>query len=88
MIKVEGYKIVEYLELQKKLHNAFEQSEKNHIQIAVEVGIKSSLTIKNAFNLDEKSVSDKVLTQVMKNVGVDGFIVWVKGERRYYLSNN
>jgi hypothetical protein len=85
MIQVQGYKEVSYSGLQKEMDYRFEASDFTEIEIAIAVKVKSTATIKNAFRKDAQIVSDEVMTNVMKVIGVDGFILWVNAKRFYYI---
>lgn len=88
MIPITGYTQKKYSEFQAALNDAFDKSGKYHLQVASEIKVKSSNTVKNALLLDSKqSVSDEVLTAVMKSVGLSGLVVWIFGTKYYYLKN-
>lgn len=87
MITIKGYDQTEYADLAIALHERFLDSDKKEIQIAIELGLDSHNTIRNAFNTSEQKVSDKVLTGVMKSVGLNGTVLYHNGERFYYVSN-
>lgn len=88
MIAITGYKQYTYPEVQSTLHKAWVDSEKTPVQIASEIDVKAALTVQNCFNPDKQIVSDEVLTNVMKSVGIKGSILWHEGERFYYISKN
>lgn len=85
MIKITGYDPIQYRHFIGKLRECIEQSEKHMIKIATEINIKSTLTITNSLNEQQQVVSDKVLTGIMKSVGMDGFVLWFKGEKYFYV---
>ena len=84
MITVEGYKQVDYTLLNNKIREAWKVSGKQQKDIAKEIGMNTT-TFHNTFT---KRASDEVVTEVLNAVGLDGFIVLVKGERYYYLKQN
>lgn len=86
MITIKGYRQVEYPDFQLALQKASNNSEKTTIQIAAEIGVGTVETARNAFS-EEQKVSDKVLTAVMKSVGLSGFVVWIFGKKYYYIKN-
>lgn len=85
MIQIQGYKEVTYSGLQKEMDYKFGESEFTEIEIAMAVKVKSTATVKNAFRKDTQIVSDEVMTNIMKVIGVEGFILWVNAKRFYYL---
>jgi hypothetical protein len=85
MIDIKGYKQISYFDFQKVLHIAFADSKKETIQIAADIKVKSPATAQNAFNTDKQVVSDEVMTNVMKSVGLAGFIIWIFGNKYYYI---
>lgn len=85
MIQLENYKEVTYLAFQKQMEAHFDKCELKDIEIAVTVGVKSIETVKNAFRKDYQIVSDKVLTKIMETIKLDGFVLWNKGKRFYYV---
>lgn len=84
---IKGYTKLNYSNFQRFLHRAFVDSEKREIQIAAEINLNSPNTVRNAFHINQQVVSDKVLTNIMTSLGLDGFIVWDKGERQYFVAN-
>lgn len=85
MIQIQGYKEVTYSGLQKEMDAKFENTELTEIEVAIAVKVKSTATVKNAFRKDSQIVSDEVMTNIMKVIGVDGFILWVNAKRFYYI---
>lgn len=87
MITITGYKQIEYGELVKALNQQFVDSGKKEMEVALELQLSSANTIRNTFKEDGQIVSDKVLTGVMKSVGLTGCVAYFEGERLYYISN-
>lgn len=85
MIKVIDYKEVDYSAFQKALDHYFDKSELTALEIAIKVGVKTTATIKNAFRKDAQIVSDEVLTKIMSIIKLEGFVLWEKGQRCYYI---
>jgi hypothetical protein len=85
MIQIQGYKEVSYSSFQKVMDLQFEKSELTEIEIALAIKVKSTATIKNAFRKDTQIVSDEVMTNVMKAIELEGFILWVNAKRFYYI---
>lgn len=85
MTQLDNYKEVTYLGFQKQMENQFQKCELKDIEIALTIGVKSLETVKNAFRKDYQIVSDKVLTKIMETIKLDGFILWNKGKRLYYV---
>ena len=54
--------------------------------IAYEIGVKTPATVRNAFNKEKQIVSDKVLTDIMDTVKINGFVVYHRGEKKYFIS--
>tara|TARA_R110000868_G_scaffold329938_1_gene590864 strand:- start:343 stop:510 length:168 start_codon:yes stop_codon:yes gene_type:complete len=53
--------------------------------MAVKLGLKSTATIKNAFRKDNQIVSDEVMSGIMECIELRGFILWMCGDRYYYI---
>ena len=87
MITVKGYTQLTYSNFQRFLHKAFVDSKKKEIEIASDLGLSSPNTIRNAFDVNQQRVSDKVLTGVMKSLGINGFVVCKDESKFYYISN-
>lgn len=87
MVKITGYKLVNYSDFQKKLHLAYIDSGKSLVELSVCAGVRSQATIQNCFNTDTQVVSDTVLTKLMECLGMDGFVLWVGGSRKYYIKS-
>jgi hypothetical protein len=87
MIEINNYKAVSYSAFQKEMDYFFSKSELKEIEIAIKVGLKSTATVKNAFRKDAQIVSDEVMTNIMGVINLDGFILWNKGKRIYYIKN-
>lgn len=84
MIQINGFDNVSYQKLQIEMEARFKSSGKTELELALKLGLKSTATIKNAFKRDNQVVSDEVLSGVLENIGLHGFIVWMNGERYYY----
>jgi hypothetical protein len=72
----------------KKMYDNFKVENKtteSHVAVCLQ---KSNITVRNCFNLSEQVVSDKILTQLMKCIDMDGKIEWVHGSKYYYLVVN
>lgn len=87
MIKITGYKEIAYLDLIAVLGEYQKDSGKSDVQVAAEIDVKTQATVKNAFNKEAQIVSDKVLTDIMKSIGIEGFVLWSNGTKQYYVSN-
>jgi hypothetical protein len=85
MIQVNNYKQVSFSAFQKEMTNHFDKCELKDIEIALAVGVKSTATVRNAFRIDAQVVSDEVLTKIMETIKLDGFVLWNKGKRFYYV---
>lgn len=48
---------------------------------------KTSMSVRNCFNDKQQTVSDKVLTLLMKAIGVNGKIEWTEGAKFYYIES-
>lgn len=58
----------------------------NNILLASSLKIRTTQSINNALVLDKQIASDLLLTNLMKELKFDGFILWKEGKRRYYIS--
>ena len=82
---VKGYKPVSYPELKKELNKALETSGKKYPELAVAAELNSTQSISFVFDADEQKVSDKVLTSVLTAVNLGGFVMWIGGEKHYFI---
>lgn len=87
MVKITGYKKVDYNEFWNIMQSAYKKGNKTHFQISKEIDVKSVQTSANAFKKGEQVVSDEVLTKVIDTVGVNGLVLWSSGEKYYYIKN-
>lgn len=85
MIQVNDYRQVSFSAFQKEMDIYFDKCELKDIEIALAVGVKSTATVRNAFRKDTQVVSDEVLTNIMQTIKLDGFVLWNKGKRFYYI---
>lgn len=84
MIDFSRHTELNYSQFQKLMDLQFEKCGLTEIEIALKVGLKSTATIRNAFRKDTQIVSDEVMTKVMHEIGLNGFIVWDNGKRCYF----
>ena len=84
MITITGYKQVSYADFQVALNRSNADCGKTPLQIAADINLGTVETARNAFKA-KQMVSDKVLTGVMKSVGLSGFVIWVFGKKYYYI---
>lgn len=81
------YKQVTYnrfiFELSKKYVSYKEGFDKTEHAIARSMKV-TSMSVRNCFKKNVQAVSDKVLTSLMKNIGMKGKIEWIDGVRNYY----
>jgi hypothetical protein len=85
MIKIPEYKQVNFLDFQIALNSTYKACGKPKIQIAADINVKSPATVSNALEGEKQTVSDEVLTAVMRSIGLGGFVLWVRGVRYYYV---
>lgn len=85
MIKIAGYKQVEYLKLLEVMEERQKESGKSDIQVAADINVNTSTTVKNAFAIEGQMVSDKVLTNIMESIGLNGFVLVFNGTKYYYI---
>lgn len=82
---IKGYKPIQYTELKNRLNEAYLSSGKTYPDLAVAAEVTSTQTIKFVFESSEQKVSDKVLTSVSNALNVFAFIMWINGEKHYYV---
>lgn len=82
---IKGYSPVPYQELQKKLSETFKDCGKSPVEIASAIDVNTTSTVYSALNAAEQIVSDKVLSGVFQALNLQAFIIWVNGERIYFL---
>lgn len=83
---IKGFKKVSYNELQKALRTRNEEMGMPDVNIAATINVKSVATVRNSFNMDEQVTSDEVLTKVFDVLKLSAFVLWMNGERNYYIS--
>jgi hypothetical protein len=86
-MEIKGFKNVNYTELQAVLSEKYKTAAIPDVQIANDIEVRSLSTVKNTFNAGMQSVSDEVLTKVFKVLDLNGFVLWINGERNYYISH-
>lgn len=86
MITITGYREVKYTELVEAIQAHKQNSGKSDMQIAIEIGVSTQNTVKN-INNDEQIVSDKVLTNTMQSIDLEGIVVWNRGQKTYYIKD-
>jgi len=84
---IKGYKTIDYGSLKSHLIKAYEASGKSYIDLAKAAEVTSTQTIKFIFDSQEQKVSDKVLTSVSNTLGINAFIIWMNGEKYYYMKS-
>ena len=84
---IKGYKPIEYSELKDKLIKAYETSGKTYPDLAVAAKVTSTQTIKFVFESPDQKVSDKVFTSVSEALSVSAFIMWLNGEKHYFVKS-
>lgn len=84
---IKGYKPTEYAELQKSISEVFKVSGKSLIDLAAEVGVTTTNTIHSTINSDSQIVSDKVLTKVCESLNLGAFVLWINGEKHYFIKS-
>jgi hypothetical protein len=89
MSKVINYKKIKYPDFQRLLHKRFiDSAGENHqpyyMELALKIG-KTAVTVRNCFQPIEQVVSDEVLTKLMDEIGLEGKIEWISGERHYCI---
>lgn len=85
MITIKNYKQVKYSEIIDLLKEAKNMSGKNDFEIALELKIKSQTTIRNLTCEYAQKVSDEKLSSFMSLLGLSAAIVYVNGERMYFV---
>lgn len=86
MNNLENYKQIKYSEFISELNLKFKESELSAIKLADKCKLKSTVTVSNAFKKDKQVVSDSVVTKIMELLNVDGFILWNKGEKKFFIN--
>ncbi len=89
MSKQISYKKINYTDFQRLLHKRFtdcagDNHQPYYMELALKIN-KTAVTIRNCFQLSEQKVSDKILTSVMDELGLEGKIEWISGERFYCI---
>lgn len=84
---VKGYRQIGLQELQNELKEGYKNSGKTYIELAYEMEIKSITTIQNLLTSENQIFSDEMLTKFIKHLGLNAFVKWQDGERKYYIKN-
>ncbi len=84
---IKGYKPTTYSELQKEVSTKFAASEKKLPDLAVAAEVDSTNTIQFAINSETQKVSDRVLTSVYNSLGIAAFVLWINGEKHYFVKS-
>lgn len=84
---IKGYKGVKYEEMQVALNKAFEISGKSLVQLAAEADVNTTTTMYAALNTEKQTVSDKVLTSVFNSLNFQAFVLWMNGEKYYFIKS-
>lgn len=84
---IKGYKPIEYGALKDKLNEAYNSSGKSYPELAVAADVTSTQTIKFVFESSEQKVSDKVLTSVSNALNISAFVMWLNGEKHYFVKS-
>jgi len=86
MNNLEKYKQIKYSEFISELNTKFKESELSAIKLADKCKLKSTVTVSNVFKKDKQIVSDLVVTKIMELLNLDGFILWNKGEKKFFIN--
>jgi hypothetical protein len=86
MNNLEKYKQIKYSEFISELNTKFKESELSAIKLADKCKLKSTVTVSNVFKKDKQIVSDLVVTKIMELLNIDGFILWNKGEKKFFIN--
>ena len=84
---VKGYREIGFPELQEELNKLFKESKKSHVELAYEMGVKSISTISNILSGQPQVVSDENLTKFINLFGLQAFVQWKDGIKKYYIKN-
>jgi len=86
-LTVKGYRQAGYGEIQLRLFDKFKESKKSYVELAYELDVRSVSTAQNILTSDTQIVSDELLSKVINLLGINAFVIWVNGERNYYIKN-
>jgi hypothetical protein len=87
MIQIQGFTNTTYQKFVMEMEARFTSSQTTEIELAQKLGLKSTQTIRNVFRKDTQIVSDEVMSGIMEFLDLYGFIVWMNGDRYYYIKN-
>lgn len=87
MIEIKGYKHVDYPTFKEVLSQSLTKSGKTKLQVASEIEVMSTNSVRNVFTDNKQTSSDKILTAVMRAIGLSGFVIWIFGKKYYYVKN-
>jgi hypothetical protein len=83
-----GYENKTYKQFQKVLWQLSVDSGKGEAKLSLEMGGVSIQSVRNCFDNSTQRVSDAILTKLMDCLGMEGFVLWVGGVRKYYIRNS
>jgi len=86
MININNYIQVSYSDIQKLFDSYYGDSNLKDIETALKLNVKSTATVRNIFRKDKQVVSDEVFSLFMSIIKLDGFVLWVQGNRCYYVN--
>lgn len=84
---IKGYKPTQYPDLQVLLKETFDKSGKTMIELAADAKVSSTNSIYSAINSDSQVVSDKLLTCICQSLNFSAFIMWINGEKHYFVKS-
>jgi hypothetical protein len=84
------YKKITHNELAALMNKVFNEKSKGEsaaysMKIALHIN-KTSVTVKNCFNLSTQVVSDEIFTKVCNYIGLDVKTEWHKGSKTYFIN--
>lgn len=83
------YEEISYKNLQKeKLSKAWADyllRNGNEAKLANTLQMKTTQSVRNAFNQDKQVLSDELFNCFLDAMGLDAFVVWNKRKRKYFV---
>ncbi len=81
-----SYKNVTYKKFINELDKCYKESKKTEMELASCMK-KTTMSVRNCFQPIKQCVSDKVLTHLLKCLGMKAKIEWLDGNRYYYVED-
>lgn len=87
-MNIAGFKEVDYQTFLQQLSNRhadYIDGGGSEFKLADKIEVKAIQTVRNCFSPIRQIVADKVLTNLMNAVELNGLVIWMNGIRIYFI---